>query len=133
MSKSRGNTIPLAADADETARLIRGATTDSERHISYDPATRPEVSSLLLLAALCLGRTPEQVAADIGVGGRRRAQEGGHRGGQRATWPRSGPAGPSTGRTSRHLRDVLRAGNERARAVAAATLAEVRAAMNTCY
>src|ERR1700758_4236946 len=45
MSKSRGNTIPLAATADETARLIRGAQTDSERHISYDPAGRPAVSS----------------------------------------------------------------------------------------
>src|ERR1700749_717608 len=31
MSKSRGNTISLSASADETARLIRGATPDSER------------------------------------------------------------------------------------------------------
>src|SRR5271154_1924759 len=37
MSKSRGNTIPLSATADETARLIRGARTDSARHIAYDP------------------------------------------------------------------------------------------------
>jgi len=39
MSKSRGNTVPLSATADETARLIRGAQTDSERHISYDPVS----------------------------------------------------------------------------------------------
>src|SRR6201989_3160103 len=58
MSKSRGNTIPLSASADETARLIRGATTDSERFISYDPERRPAVSSPGLLAALCLGRGP---------------------------------------------------------------------------
>ncbi len=37
MSKSRGNAIALAASADETARLIRGAKTDAGRHITYDP------------------------------------------------------------------------------------------------
>src|SRR5579863_4746834 len=58
MSKSRGNAIALRATADETARLIRGAKTDGERRISYDPVTRPEVSSLVLLAALCLDRDP---------------------------------------------------------------------------
>src|SRR6201986_1325349 len=69
MSKSRGNKIPLSASADETARLIRGATTDSERLISYDPVRRPAVSSLVLLAALCLGRDPRAVAGGIGDGG----------------------------------------------------------------
>src|SRR5271154_38240 len=69
MSKSRGNTIPLAASADETARLIRGARTDSERHISYDPDGRPEVSSLVLLGALCQGQDPREFAAGIGSGG----------------------------------------------------------------
>src|ERR1700733_6056732 len=69
MSKSRGNTIPLKASADETARLIRGAKTDAQRHITYDPDTRPEVSSLVLLAALCLDRDPREVAADVGAGG----------------------------------------------------------------
>src|ERR1700733_9744730 len=69
MSKSRGNTIPLSASADETARLIRGAKTDAQRHITYDPDARPEVSSLVLLAALCLDRDPREVAADVGAGG----------------------------------------------------------------
>src|ERR1700685_2376543 len=69
MSKSRGNTIPLAASADETARLIRGAQTDAERHVSYDPDARPEVSSLVLLAALCLDRDPREVAGEIGSRG----------------------------------------------------------------
>ena len=67
MSKSRGNTIPLPASADETARLIRGAKTDPQRSISYDPERRPEVSSLVLLAALCLGRSPADVVADLGT------------------------------------------------------------------
>src|ERR1700678_2979510 len=69
MSKSRGNTIPLAASADETARLIRAARTDAERHISYDPAARPEVSSLVLLGALCLDTDPVEFADGIGDGG----------------------------------------------------------------
>src|SRR5690349_19607127 len=69
MSKSRGNAIPLAADADETAHLIKRAKTDLDRHITYDPVNRPEVASLLLLAALCQDRTPGQVADDIGAGG----------------------------------------------------------------
>src|SRR5215472_17194929 len=69
MSKSRGNAIALRASADETARIIRGAKTDARRDITYDPAGRPEVSSLVLLAALCAGRDPGAVAADIGGGG----------------------------------------------------------------
>src|SRR5271169_2887750 len=69
MSKSRGNTVPLSASADETARLIRGAKTDAERHISYDPDARPEVSSLVLLGALCLEQDPHEFAAGIGAGG----------------------------------------------------------------
>src|SRR5579875_731524 len=69
MSKSRDNAIVLAASADETARLIRGARNDAERYISYDPVGRPEVASLLLLAALCLDRTPEEVADGIGPAG----------------------------------------------------------------
>src|ERR1700742_278611 len=69
MSKSRGNAIELRATADETAALIRGAKTDSIRRIGYDPARRPEVSSLVLLAALCLDRDPVSVAEEIGDGG----------------------------------------------------------------
>src|ERR1700733_2037915 len=69
MSKSRGNAIELRATADETAALIRGAKTDSIRRIGYDPATRPEVSSLVLLAALCLERDPVSVADEIAGGG----------------------------------------------------------------
>src|SRR5882724_1024293 len=69
MSKSRGNAIAISATADETARLIRGAKTDSIRRVTYDPAARPEVSSLVLLAALCLDRDPVEVADEIGDGG----------------------------------------------------------------
>ena len=69
MSKSRGNAITLKATADETAKLIKGAKTDADRHITYDPDKRPEVANLLRLIALCTKSTPEQVASDIGDGG----------------------------------------------------------------
>ncbi|MFJ8685761.1 tryptophan--tRNA ligase [Micromonospora wenchangensis] len=132
MSKSRNNAITLAATADETARLVKGAKTDSERHISYDPATRPEVSSLLLLAALCQGRSPEQVAADIGSAGAAALKKVVTESVNEYLAPiRARRA--EYGRDRAHLRAVLSEGNERARAVADATLAEVRAAMNTCY
>ncbi|MCK7622379.1 tryptophan--tRNA ligase [Streptomyces sp. RS10V-4] len=132
MSKSRGNAIALAAGADETARLIKGARTDSERHIFYDPANRPEVSSLLLLAALCQQRTPQQVAADIGSGGAAALK-------RTVTEAVNEYLAPVRARRSAyardrgHLRQILREGSERAGAVAEATLAEVRAAMHSRY
>jgi tryptophanyl-tRNA synthetase len=66
MSKSRGNAIALRDDEDRTAALLRRARTDGERRITYEPGRRPEVANLLLLAALCSDRTPEQVAEDVG-------------------------------------------------------------------
>ena len=69
MAKSRGNAIALGADEDVTARLIRRTTTDSLRHISFDPVGRPEVSSLLSMVGALTDRTPGDVAAEIGSGG----------------------------------------------------------------
>ena len=53
MSKSKGNVIELRMSADETAKKIKGAKTDSDRHITYDPEGRPEVANLLKIAAMC--------------------------------------------------------------------------------
>ncbi|HEX7164443.1 MAG TPA: tryptophan--tRNA ligase [Trebonia sp.] len=132
MSKSRGNAIALRATADETARLIKGAKTDGLRHISYDPQRRPEVSSLVLLAALCLGRDPVAVAAEIGDGGaallKRTVTE--------AVNERFAPVRARRSELAAdpgYARQVLRDGCDRARAVAAATLEEVRDAMGTRY
>ncbi|MGO1488300.1 MAG: tryptophan--tRNA ligase [Arachnia sp.] len=69
MSKSKNNTIELGMTADETAKLLKRAVTDSERHITFDPTSRPEVSNLVNLAAMCMDRSPEDVAADVGDGG----------------------------------------------------------------
>ncbi|WP_435404425.1 hypothetical protein [Mobiluncus mulieris] len=37
MSKSRHNTVELGASAEETAKIIKKAVTDSNREITYDP------------------------------------------------------------------------------------------------
>ncbi|MFT8029405.1 tryptophan--tRNA ligase, partial [Salmonella enterica subsp. enterica serovar Enteritidis] len=44
MSKSKGNAIELGMTADQTAKLIKKAKTDADRHITWDPENRPEVS-----------------------------------------------------------------------------------------
>lgn len=132
MSKSRGNAVALSDDVDETARLIRGAKTDSLRHITYEPATRPEVSSLVLLAALCLDRDPHDVAQDIGSGGAGVLK-------RTVTEAVNEYLAPIRARRVEcaqdlgYVRKVLRQGNERANAVAEAALDEVRVAINSSY
>jgi tryptophanyl-tRNA synthetase len=69
MSKSRNNTIALSLSEDETAKQIKAAKTDSYRMIAYDPDNRPEVSNLLLIASLCQGKSPEEIATEIGNSG----------------------------------------------------------------
>jgi len=130
MSKSRGNAIALAATADETAQLIRGAKTDSQRHISYEPRSRPEVSSLVLLAALCQGRDPAQVATEIGAGGSAELKRVVTESVNEYLRPIRARRAELTGDTS-FLRQVLREGNARASAVASRTLTEVHALMGT--
>jgi tryptophanyl-tRNA synthetase len=132
MSKSRGNAIELRATADETAALVRRAKTDASSHISYDPAGRPEVSSLLLLAALCTGRDPVSVAAEIGGRGAAALKHV-------VTEAVNERFAPIRARRAElaadmgYVRQVLRDGCEQARATGDATLAEVRAAMGMTY
>ena len=132
MGKSAGNAIALRATADETAALIRRARTDSERRIAYDPAGRPEVSNLLLLAALCRGETPEAIAAEAGDRGASALKA-------LVTEAVNERLAPVRARRAELMRDrgalraVLREGNERARAIAADTLAAVRRLMDTDY
>jgi tryptophanyl-tRNA synthetase len=132
MSKSRGNAIELRATADQTAALIRGAKTDPVRRISYDPAGRPEVSSLVLLAALCSGRDPVAVADEIGDGGAaalKRAVTEAVNERFAAIRARRAELVADPG----YVRQVLRDGCDRARAIAVDTLTEVRAAMGMMY
>ena len=129
MSKSRNNAIMLSATEDETARLIKKAKTDTERLIEYQPEKRPEVANLLLLASLCLNKSPETIAQDIGNGGsgllkkilieslneylkplRRKRKE--------------------LESNMDYVRQILRNGVQNARQIATETLEEVREVMN---
>jgi tryptophanyl-tRNA synthetase len=132
MSKSRHNSIALAASAGETARLLRGAKTDSDPHITYDPEHRPEVSNLVLLTALCEDLDPHTVAEQIGSHGaaelKRRATE--------AVNERLRPIRERRAQLTRdraHLRAIVRDGSAAARAIAQRTLTQVTTAMHTTY
>lgn len=129
MSKSRNNAIMLSADEDETARLIKRAKTDSERIITYDPENRPEVSNLLLLTALTTGRSPEEIAAEIGDGGAGQLK-------RMLTESLNEYLRPLRARRREleknpdYIRQVLREGIRAAREEAIKTLEEVREVMN---
>lgn len=132
MSKSRGNAIELGMDADETARLIKKAVTDSDRHITFDPANRPAVSNLVQLAALCLDRDPVDIAAelgDAGGGGLKKLVTAAVNDRFAAHRARRAELVADPG----YLQEVLREGNARANEIADATLAEVRQAMQMVY
>jgi tryptophanyl-tRNA synthetase len=132
MSKSRGNAIALRASADETARLIKTAKTDSVRRVTYDPANRPEVSSLVLLLALCTDRDPGAVAGEIGDGGAARLKAAL----TEAVNERFAPIRARRAELSRdpgYVRQVLRDGCERARSIGNGTLTQVRGAMGMAY
>lgn len=132
MGKSRGNAITLRASADETAALIKGARTDSIRHISYDPEHRPEVANLLLIAALCRDETPRQVAEAVADGGSEALKKLLTEAVNEYFRPlRARRAELATDRAA--VRAILREGNERTRALASDTLSRVRTAMNMTY
>jgi tryptophanyl-tRNA synthetase len=132
MSKSRGNAIELGMDPDTTAKLLKRAVTDADRHITYDPVLRPEVSNLVLVTALASGRRPEDVAEEIGDGGAAALKKA-------AIEAVNEMLAPVRARRAElvadegYLLDVLRRGNAHAGAVADATLGEVRQAMHMVY
>ena len=132
MSKSRGNVIELGMSAEQTAKLIKKAKTDSDRHITFDPENRPEVSNLLMLAALASGGDPVQIAEQIGDGG-----GGGLK--KLVTEAVNAHLAPIRERRAElaadpsYLETVLRVGNAKANEVAERTLGEVRKAMQMDY
>ncbi|MDX6655049.1 MAG: tryptophanyl-tRNA synthetase [Solirubrobacterales bacterium] len=132
MSKSRSNSIAISATAEETAQLIVATRTDADREITYDPINRPEVSNLVLLAALCLDRRPEAVASEIGAAGsgalKRLVVDAVNERFREIRARRLELAGDPG-----HLREVLHAGNLRACEIAEQTLDEVRRLMHTDY
>jgi tryptophanyl-tRNA synthetase len=133
MSKSRNNAIALKATADETAHMIKKATTDSERRITYEPERRPAVSNLILLISLCTGEGPASIAERIGDRG------GGAIKAELVTTLNDTLAPLREKRATLEkdaddvVRDVLVRGIAHANELAERTLAEVRAAMNMSY
>ncbi|MDV3222655.1 tryptophan--tRNA ligase [Intrasporangium sp.] len=132
MSKSRGNVINLRDTADETAARIRGARTDSQRRITFEPKDRPEVANLLVLAGLFLGEAPESIAERVGEGGAQALK-------QVVTEAVNDGLRDHRARRAELERDpgyvvgVLRDGNARANVVAERTLATVREVMGMAY
>jgi tryptophanyl-tRNA synthetase len=129
MSKSRGNSIMLRMTAEETAKAIKGAKTDTDRQIAYDPQNRPEVANLLRLVAVCSGEAPEVVAERIGDGGGGKLKA-------LLTEALNAHLAPLRVQRARYAADpgyvleVLRKGVARAREEGNATLEQVRKAMN---
>ena len=132
MSKSYGNAISISMTAEETARLIKKAKTDSERNITFDPENRPEVAALLTTAGICSGRDPKELADEIGIGG----------GGQLkkvVTEAVNGRFAEIRERRQKimqdpdYIHDVIAEGNRRANEIAHQTLCEVREAMGMVY
>ena len=132
MSKSYGNAISLCFTEEETAKLIKKSQTDSERFITYDKENRPGVSALLTTAALCTGRSEEEIAAEIG-------NEGSGALKKYVTERVNAYLAPI--REKRRalendldtIKDILHEGNKKANLIADATLNEVREAMNMLY
>ncbi len=132
MSKSFGNAIQIGMSADETAALLKKAKTDSERQITFDPEARPEVSSLLTLAGLCVDRDPRSIADELGDGGGAALKAF-------VTDAVNTYFEPIRARRAELAKDMttvheaLVEGNERARTFARQTLQEVRDAMDMNY
>lgn len=132
MGKSANNAIAIGATEDETAKLIRGAKTDAERTITYDPEGRPEVANLLLLASLCVDEDPAALAEKIGDGGGAALKA-------TVTDAVNDYFRPVRARRAELAQDpaavlqVLRQGNAAARELAATTLDEVTGLMGMRY
>ncbi len=129
MSKSRNNAIALKATESETAKIVKTATTDCERLITYEPERRPQVANLLEIASYASGVSPEAIAAEIGNGGAGKLKE-------YLTEHLNAFLRPLRTRRAElekdmgYVRGALNNGIARARDVGADTLREVRAAMN---
>ncbi|MGO1200489.1 MAG: tryptophan--tRNA ligase, partial [Dermabacteraceae bacterium] len=132
MSKSRGNTVMLRMDADETLKKIKKAKTDADRRITFDPEGRPEVANLLTIASQASGQAPEEIAEEIGDRGAGTLK-------LHTAEVLNDHLAPIRARRAEleqdpgYLFEVLRAGNEKADAEAEATLAKVREFMGMVY
>ncbi len=125
MSKSSPSGCVFLLDPpNRIAKKVRSAVTDSQTEIRFDPEAKPGVSNLLTILATFTGRTVDEVVADLSgqMYGRLKAQ---------AADAVVAFAEPFQARVADLLGDVaeldrlMAAGANRAREVAAATLADV--------
>ncbi len=133
MSKSRGNAVMLRASEDETANLIKRATTDANRHITYDPEHRPQVANLLLLISLCTGQAPEAIAEQLGDGGGGALKKLLTEALNETLRPLRTRRTELAREASSVVKHALLRGTEAANRVADSTLREMRRAMNMDY
>ncbi|WP_147678698.1 tryptophan--tRNA ligase [Algibacter pacificus] len=129
MSKSRNNSIMIKATNDETVKLIKSAKTDSNRHISYDPKNRPEVSNLITLASLCLNQNPNELANEIGDQGSGKLKQITAEAINTYFEPIRKKR-KELEKNKDYVRDILHKGISKARQTAITTLSEVTEAMN---
>jgi tryptophanyl-tRNA synthetase len=126
MSKSLADagTVNLLEDAAALAKKIRRAVTDTETEVRFDPETKPGVSNLLAIYSAFTGRKVDEVAGDFagqGYGALKSA----------VADTVVAFAEPFAKRTRELLDDpaeldrILAAGAERARELAAGTIADV--------
>lgn len=100
--------------------------------ITYDKESRPGVSALLTTAALCTGRTEQEIADEIGESGAGALKK-------YVAESVNGFLAPIRERRRElegdmaYIEDVLHEGNRRANEIANATLNEVREAMGMVY
>jgi len=65
MSKSLNNAVYLKDNAETTVEKIKSAKTDSGTTIEFNPATRPEISNLVMLYALIHNQNPKDAASEL--------------------------------------------------------------------
>ena len=133
MSKSRGNALELRATQDETAAFVRRAKTDSQRHITYEPADRPEVANLLRIGAHFAGTTPEALAESVGAAGAGRLKQVVTDALVEGLRPLRARRRELAADAPAVVGDVLARGNARARELSERTLDDVRHLMGMVY
>lgn len=130
MSKSRGNTINLSDAKDAIFKKIKTAVTDSGSEIVYDPKNKPAISNLLVIFSSASGRSLTALEADYRGKGYAAFKLDLAEAVERFVGPIRERRAAIPDAT---LVTVLSDGIERARDVGAATLSQVKRAMQYHY
>ncbi|MDR3152122.1 MAG: tryptophan--tRNA ligase [Bifidobacteriaceae bacterium] len=132
MSKSYNNSIQLSYTEEQTIQCFKKAKSDSERKITYNPETRPEISSILTTAALTSNRTPEDIAKEIGDGGAGALKDFAAKS-VNNYFQQFRQKRLELSNNLDYVKDIIAQGNKQANIVAERTLEEVKIAMGLKY